>query len=153
MLSTTAEYALRAMVQLARATADQAVLGRHLAERAGVPPNYLSKILLDLNKAGFVTAVRGSGGGYRLSKPAESIHLIDIVELFDLSRAHPKCLLDFQEECTDHDACPAHERWKHVRTAYVDFLLVTSLADIAADGETKEAGGETREKKEKRRKQ
>jgi Rrf2 family protein len=129
MLSNTAEYALRAMVYLARE--ESAMLGRDLAESSRVPANYLSKILLSLKKGGLVAAVRGSGGGYRLARRAADIHLIDIVELFDHERAHPRCLLDFEQECNDHEACTAHERWKSVRAAYVEFLQTTSLADVA----------------------
>jgi len=131
MLSTTAEYALRAMVHLARQADGPAVLGRDIAETSRVPANYLSKILLSLKRAGLVAAVRGSGGGYTLKRPASQIHLVEIVELFDHERAHPRCLLDFDQECSDREACTAHDRWKNVRMAYVDFLLSTSLADIA----------------------
>jgi Rrf2 family protein len=131
LLSNTAEYALRAMVHLAREGEGIAVLGRDLAESSGVPANYLSKILLSLKKAGLVAAVRGSGGGYRLAKSSADIHLIDIVELFDHERAHPRCLLDFDQECSDHDACSAHEKWKVVKDTYVGFLRATSLADVS----------------------
>ena len=63
--------------------------------------------------------------------PAGEIHLIDIIEVFDHERAHPRCLLDFDQACSDHEACTAHERWKSVRSTYVEFLNTTSLAEIA----------------------
>jgi DNA-binding IscR family transcriptional regulator len=44
MFSTTCEYALRALVQLARMPEGTAVLGRDLARNADIPANYLSKI-------------------------------------------------------------------------------------------------------------
>ena len=148
MLSNTAEYALRAMVHLARQADGATVLGRDLAETSRVPANYLAKILLSLKKAGLVAAVRGSGGGYTLRRPAEKIHLVEIVELFDHERAHPRCLLDFDQECSDHDACTAHERWKVVRTAYVEFLRSTSLADVAEA--EKESQGKSRKRSSRR---
>lgn len=138
MLSTTAEYALRAMVQLARHGEEgETMLGRDLAELSRVPRNYLSKILLTLKKAGLVSASRGAGGGYGLRKPSELILLVDIVELFDHERAHPRCLLDFDRECADHLACSAHEKWKEVRTAYTEFIRTTTLAEIATESEAK----------------
>jgi Rrf2 family protein len=82
MLSTTTQYALRALSHLARQSGD-AVLGRDLAESVEIPANYLSKVLVTLRNAGLVVTTRGSGGGYRLSKPAHEIHLIDVVELFE----------------------------------------------------------------------
>ena len=50
MLSTTAEYALRALISLAQEP-DKATLGRDLAASSGVPANYLSKSLLELKKS------------------------------------------------------------------------------------------------------
>jgi Rrf2 family iron-sulfur cluster assembly transcriptional regulator len=134
MLSNTAEYALRAMVSLARIESGKVMLGRDLSAMTGVPARYLSKILLDLNRAGMVSAVRGQGGGYRLSRESKDIRLIEIVEIFDRLRAHPRCLLSFDKDCTDEGGCTAHERWKVVRALYLNFLESTSLADIAEKG-------------------
>lgn len=131
MLSNTAEYALRAMVSLSRAEPGKVMLGRDLSALTGVPAKYLSKILLDLNRAGMVSAVRGQGGGYRLSREAKDIRLIEVVEIFDRPRAHPRCLLSFDKECSDEAGCSAHDRWKLVRTVYLDFLDSTSLSDIS----------------------
>jgi Rrf2 family protein len=130
MFSTTCEYALRALVSLARMPKDTAVLGRDLAEQAGIPANYLSKILLTLRNAGILTTARGTGGGYRLRKSAEEIRLIHIVELFDGARARPACLLG-GKECSDEEPCSAHAAWRDVRAAYVNFLESTTLASIA----------------------
>ena len=81
MLSTTSQYAIRALSHLARMQHGEAVLGRDLAERASVPVNYLSKIMLVMRNAGLVQATRGAGGGYRLARPAAAIRLIDIEHL------------------------------------------------------------------------
>lgn len=131
MLSNTAEYALRAMVFLAREDPEMTILGRNLSSTSGVPARYLSKILLDLKRAGMVAAVRGHGGGYRLSRDPRQIRLIEVVELFDRPRAHPKCLLSFDKDCSDLASCSAHDRWKHVREVYLHFLESTALADIS----------------------
>jgi Rrf2 family protein len=110
------------------------VLGRDLAGGAGIPPNYLSKILLALRNAGIVTTARGTGGGYRLLKPADQIRLVEIVELIDGARARPACLLDSGRKCLDSDPCPAHESWREVRTAYIQFLESTTLAALSQSG-------------------
>ena len=122
---------MRALTHLARLPGEQAVLGRDLAARAGVPANYLSKILLMLRNAGIVTTARGTGGGYRLLKSADEIRLLEIVELIDGSRAKPACLLDSGRECVDTDPCSAHEAWREVRAAYIRFLESTSLAAVS----------------------
>lgn len=132
MLSTKAEYALRALVSLAQQQPGRAILGRELSSLSGVPANYLSKILLEVKKAGLVQAVRGTGGGYRLDRPAEKIRLIDIVEPIDGTRARPGCLLSGGKACSEDDPCSAHDRWSVVRDTYVAFLESTTLATLAA---------------------
>jgi Rrf2 family iron-sulfur cluster assembly transcriptional regulator len=130
VLSTTAEYALRALLSLANEP-DKATLGRDLAASSGVPANYLSKILLDLKKGGFVQAVRGTGGGYRLGRPPEEVRLMDVVEFVDGTAARPGCFLAGSDACSDDDLCLAHDRWAAVRDQYVSFLESTTLADVS----------------------
>ena len=62
MLSTTSEYALRALACLAGQPQGTDQLGRDLAKAAEIPANYLSKILLALRNAELVDTTRGSGG-------------------------------------------------------------------------------------------
>ena len=131
MLSTTAEYALRALLSLAEEGPEKATLGRDLATKSGVPANYLSKILLELKKAGRVQAVRGTGGGYRLGRDASDIRLMDVVELIDRDAARPGCFLAGSHSCSDIEPCQAHDRWAAVKDSYVAFLESTTLADVS----------------------
>ncbi len=131
MLTTTSEHALRALTHLARLPEGASMLGRELAEQAGIPANYLSKILWTLGNAGLIAATRGNGGGYRLKRDAAGIHLYEIVELFDRDRAELACLLGGGKECDSARPCTAHEAWRDVRSAYLDFLHKTTLADIS----------------------
>lgn len=131
MLSTTSQYALRAISHLAAHTG-KAVLGRDLAESVEIPANYLSKVLLTLRNAGLVETTRGSGGGYRLGRSAAEIHLIDVVELFeDISRTKPSCFLGRTRACSESTPCTAHSAWRRLQTGYLQFLISTPLAAIA----------------------
>jgi len=131
MLSATSEYALRALSQLARVSPGRALLGRRLAQRAGIPPQYLSKIMLSLRNAGLVAAVRGTGGGYTLLRPAKAIHLIDVVRLFEGPVGWPHCLLRPSRPCSGSQSCTAHAHWAKVGRGYLDFLENTTLSDIS----------------------
>ncbi len=131
MLSTTSEYALRALSELARLEHGKVILGRDLARQTGIPAKYLSKIMLSLRNAGLVAATRGTNGGYTLQRPADAIHLADIVQVFDGPTTQPTCLLRDAHRCTDDDCCTAHERWGKVRRTYMDFLEQTTLIDIS----------------------
>lgn len=130
--SSTAEYALRALSHLAeRSDEDRAILGRDLAELAEIPANYLSKILLTLNRAGIVEATRGLGGGYRLRRPAAEVFLSEVLELFDPPEGDNACFLGGGRVCSPENPCPVHDRWRSVRERYLDFTHNTTLAEIA----------------------
>ncbi|HEX7422335.1 MAG TPA: Rrf2 family transcriptional regulator [Terriglobales bacterium] len=132
MLSTTSEYALRALACLAGQPQGTDQLGRDLAKAAEIPANYLSKILLALRNAELVDTTRGSGGGYRLHKPAEEIFLIDVVELFDgMSRNKPACFLQHQKPCSSSSSCSAHVLWADLQARYLGFLVSTPLSALA----------------------
>src|SRR5215467_7413067 len=133
MVSITSQYALRALSHLARQSGE-AVLGRDLAESVEIPANYLSKVLLTLRNAGLVDTTRGAGGGYRLGRAADEIHLIDVVELFEeVSRTKPTCFLGRTRPCSETKPCTAHSTWKGVQEAYLGFLVSTSLSTIAGN--------------------
>jgi Rrf2 family transcriptional regulator, cysteine metabolism repressor len=78
-ISTRGEYGLLAIVDLALQPEDVAVQAVHIAERQGIPKQYLDQLMLILRKAGLVESIRGRQGGYKLARPAPSISLLDVV--------------------------------------------------------------------------
>jgi Rrf2 family protein len=128
----TSKYALRALVELTRQPQGEAMGGRELAESTGIPPQYLSKIMLALRNAGFVMATRGTGGGYMLLRPADAIHLIDVIQVFEGPSTWPHCLLRSGHECSDKHPCGAHSAWGKAQRAYLQFLENTTLDGISA---------------------
>lgn len=135
MLSQTAEYALRAMVHLAREGKNETPLqAEEIAEALDVPRNYLSKILHALARRNLLTSTRGPHGGFRLAVAPEELPLAHIVEVFDpqLLAEDRRCLLG-QPVCSDENACPAHDEWKRVSRTMRAFFLGTSLARLGAD--------------------
>jgi Rrf2 family protein len=102
-----------------------------LSKRAQIPANYLAKILLVLRNGGLLDTVRGSSGGYHLSKAASEILLIDVVELFEGARSRPSCVLFHSRACSDLTPCAAHHRFRQTRKAYLHFLETTTIAMLA----------------------
>jgi len=83
-LSAKAEYACLAAIALARHDPDQTpVRAREIAERFGISERFLVQILLQLKAAGLVVSTRGSAGGYRLARPADSISLGEVLTSID----------------------------------------------------------------------
>jgi len=145
VFSQTCEYAFRALTHLAVAESGQDLLGRELAERASIPASYLSKILLTLKHAGIVEATRGTGGGYRLARPAKDITLAEVIDILDPPRSPGGCFLGGGRECSNEAPCPGHESWLRVKEAFLEFTTKTTLNQIAlTEVRSETVGGSSR---------
>jgi Rrf2 family protein len=133
ILSQTAVYALKATLCLAESGLDGPVRVDDIAQRLGVPRNYLSKILHALARADVLDSTRGPRGGFRLARAAEDVTLSQVIEHFDDVAGQSGCLLG-RERCSDADPCPAHERWRDVSRAVIAFFDGTSIADLSKNG-------------------
>lgn len=71
------------MVELARNFDGGLMKIADIADRQGIPPKYLAQIMNALKTAGYVRAVRGAEGGYRLARPPGEIFLAQILRLID----------------------------------------------------------------------
>lgn len=80
-LGKSTRYALTASLEMAHAPDGLATVA-DLSRRHGIPAGALSKALQALVRAGLATGTRGVGGGYRLARPASSISMLDVVEVF-----------------------------------------------------------------------
>jgi Rrf2 family protein len=129
VISKTEEYALRAVVHLARDQTDGPRRTTEVAEAIDIPANYLSKILHRLGRHGVVASERGRHGGFRLGREASEITLADVVAPFGALEGRQRCLLGLKE-CSDEHPCGAHERWKIVRRATSEFFAETTVADV-----------------------
>jgi Rrf2 family protein len=78
-LSKRTEYGLRAVVALARQGPGLFVQSKDLAQQENLPNKFLEAILLALRRGGFLDSKVGSGGGYRLSRPARQIQVGDLI--------------------------------------------------------------------------
>src|SRR6185436_13159392 len=112
MLSATADYALRAVLFLAREPS-----GPHkadaIAQAIGAPSNYLSKTLNLLAREGIVSSSRGPTGGFSLAVSADTLMLDRIVAVFDEPHRRVKCLLR-DTACSPETPCAAHTRWQGI---------------------------------------
>ncbi len=132
MLTQTCEYALRAATCIAQHAGNGAVLARDIAAAAGVPYDYLQKLLTELVRSGVLVSTRGIGGGFRLGKPAGKLRLIDVVRPFDDVMRRSLCPFG-NADCGKRYPCPVHDRWSVVVEAYRAFLEETTLADLVVD--------------------
>jgi Rrf2 family protein len=128
VLSQTAEYALRAVLRLARLPPGHLARVPGLAADLGIPANYLSKTLSQLARAGVLASTRGKRGGFALARPPHRLTLEEVVAPFEeMGRRH--CLLG-EGACTDRDPCEAHAAWRAISDRMAEFFRNTTVADI-----------------------
>ncbi len=78
-VSAKADYAVRAMAELAAAPSDRPVKADHLAATQGIPRTFLDNILGELRTAGLVRTARGPDGGSMLARPADEITVAEVL--------------------------------------------------------------------------
>lgn len=105
MLSKTAEYALRAVVCMARQSS--AASADTLAEQTKAPRRYLTRVLQDLCAAGLAQSRPGPGGGYELAVNPGELTILDVVNTVDPIQRITKCPLGLKCHTT---LCPLHEQ-------------------------------------------
>ena len=91
IVSTKGRYALRVMVCLAQKEADAYIPLKEIAEAEHISQKYLESIMTTLSKAGFVDAVHGKGGGYRLNRTPDGYTIGSILKLTEGSLAVASC--------------------------------------------------------------
>jgi len=129
MLSNTADYALRAILALARHDGERPLRAEEVADAIATPRNYTAKILHALGRAGLLTSTRGPLGGYTLAVPPASLTVARIVDLFEEPPRAARCLLG-AAPCNPLAPCAAHLRWSALIAARRRPLTSTTIADL-----------------------
>lgn len=129
-MSAKAEYAVRAMVELA--TIDEGVLVKtdDLAAAQGIPPQFLVDILSDLRNDRLVKSRRGRDGGYELARRAAEISVADVLRSIDgpLASVHDTGLGDLPYSGA---TAALTDVWRALRASMRSVLEETTLADVA----------------------
>ena len=129
IVSTKGRYALRVMVCFAQRGGNEYIPLKEIAESEGISQKYLESIMTTLSKAGFVDAVHGKGGGYRLGSPPEQCVVGDILRLTEGSLAPVACL-SCEEPCERADSCRTIGMWRRfeeITNEYFDGITVKDL--------------------------
>ena len=129
-VSAKADYAIRALVELAAASPGP-VKGERVAEAQGIPIRFLENILLDLRKAGLVASQRGSDGGYWLARPARDVTLAEVIRAVDGPLASVRGSRA-EELAYAGRSAPLQEVWVAVRASLRRVLESVTLADVAS---------------------
>jgi len=125
-ITKQADYALRAMLFLARLEPNQRAATSQIAEEQQIPPSFLAKIISQLSIAGLIHTSRGARGGVSLARKPGDISLLDVVEAIDGPIALNDCVVD-PEVCAFGNNCPIHEVWCEAQTELVKKLRASTF--------------------------
>ena len=133
IVSTKGRYALRVMVYLALHGEEERIPLKEIAESESISQKYLESIMTTLSKAGFVDAVHGKGGGYRLNRPAAEYTIGSILKLTEGSLATVSCTTQGPAACSRSTCCRTLPRWERLDKMVDEFFEGITLADILTE--------------------
>jgi Rrf2 family protein len=140
-ISQKLEYAMRAMIELARHNAEGVLLSaRQIAERQQIPLRFLEQQLGALGKAGLVESFRGAGGGCRLARDPEEIRMSDVAEAIEGHWAPMTCLEPDDHTCFADSNCGLQGFWADVAMAVQRVFEETTVAELTRRHRLTEAG-------------
>lgn len=127
-LTTKGRYAVTAMLDLAVHAIDGPVPLADISQRQGISLSYLEQLFAKLRREGLVDSARGPGGGYRLSRSAGEITVVQVIGAIDETVEATRC--GGLANCQDGEPCLTHELWSDLSQQIYDFLSGISLAQL-----------------------
>ena len=131
-LSTKGRYGLRALIDLAQYSEQEAVSISSIAQRQNISESYLEQLVAKLRKAGLVKSIRGAQGGYKLARPAASISVGDILRALEGNLEAVECTAHTQEGCDGSDLCVTKYVWQRINESIsrtVDEMMLDQLVE------------------------
>lgn len=130
MFSKTCEYAIRAMIFVAKKSKDGSKIGiKEIAKGIDSPEHFIAKILQDLSRKGLVQSLKGPNGGFYLDVTSLQYSLADIVRETDGDKLFSGCGLGLKE-CSESQPCPIHHEFKKVRNDIFTMLEKAKLGEF-----------------------
>ena len=135
IVSTKGRYALRVMVNLAQKAGEEYIPLKEIAEAEGISQKYLEAIMTTLSKAGFVDAVHGKGGGYRLNRTPAEYTVGSILKLTEGGLTAVSGTSQGASACSPAECCNALPMWEKLDKMINDFFEGITVADLLKDSD------------------
>jgi len=129
-LTTFTDFGLRTLMRLA-SEPDRSFSSGQIATEFGISRHHLVKVIGNLAEAGFVTTQRGSGGGFRLARPPQTISLGEVVRALEARHALVECFREDGGNCVLTPRCRARAKLASAREAFLRELDRTMLVECA----------------------
>ena len=133
IVSTKGRYALRVMVHFAKRGGEDYIPLKEIAEAEGISQKYLESIMTLLSKGGFVDAVHGKGGGYRLNRKPEEYTVGSILKVTEGDLSAVSCTSQGAAACSRSECCDTLHMWEKLDKLINDFFESYTIADLLSD--------------------
>ena len=130
-ITRQADYAVRAVLHLARMGNAERAATSTVAKEQNIPPSFLAKIISQLSIAGLLHTSRGARGGVTLAREPQDITLLEVVEAIDGPIQLNECVGN-DGICTFEEDCPIKPVWCSAQEELVQRLKSTNFAQLLA---------------------
>ena len=130
MISTRGRYALRLLIDLAENQKDGYITLKESADRQEISEKYLENIVKDLVRGKYVEGLRGKGGGYRLTRPANEIGVLEVLRLMEGTLVPVACLQADSKPCAQAANCRTLPLWEGLEKTVRDYLSGYTVQDL-----------------------
>ena len=137
IVSTKGRYALRVMVRFAQLGREEYIPLKEIAEKEGISQKYLESIMTVLSKAGFLDALHGKGGGYRLNREPKEYTVGSILKLTEGSLNAVSCTTQGAAACSRTECCETKPMWDKLDKMIDEFFEGITLEDLLKENEPK----------------
>jgi len=132
-ITRQADYAVRAVLYLARKQSNQRAATSTIAKEQRIPPSFLAKIISQLSIAGLLHTSRGARGGVLLAREPKDITLLEVIEAIDGPIMLNECVGE-GGTCTFDDNCPLKPVWCEAQNELVTRLKKTNFSQLVEQG-------------------
>lgn len=133
IVSAKGRYALRVMVHFAQRNTGEYIPLKEIAESEGISQKFLESIMTALSKAGFVDAVHGKGGGYRLNRSPAEYTVGSILKLTEGGLTVTSCTTQGASACSRTQCCQTKPMWDRLDKMIDDFFEGITIEDLLKD--------------------
>ena len=110
-ISTRGRYGLRILIDLANQDNSKPRLIRDISQAQQISEKYISRLVIDLRRAGLIRSVRGVNGGFHLAKKPEDITLLEVIEVMEGPVSVVECV-NTTQKCNRNSRCGVRAIWK-----------------------------------------
>ena len=127
--STKTRYGMRAMVEITIADQKQGIFQKDISKNQQISLKYLDHIIQALKTSGLIVNVKGKKSGYRLTRPASEITMLDIHTAFEPEIAVIDCMSQ-HIECEMKEICYTYPFWSGLNKVVEDYFNNATLEDL-----------------------